>query len=300
MRTIKLIFIIPCLLAVFSACQKDNYKAPDATVSGALTDAEIGGPLSLPQNGQGGTIRYLVNDLAKYPTPTGLDLTMFKDGTYTNTQMFAEKYQVWPLDRTGPWQYTKATAPAYAPTANPLTLLGDTLNVTVAAGANTVTNFKVYPYFRITISVVDTSVTCTITRSAAATAANNNLTVAPDLIVYVNNYPNVHSGVSSNNTGYYINQWRFNVSNTSAAGQDFSGTQTTKTIVFGVPFTLPSADIMKPPVPPSTVSPGVNVVGIKWAVTHLPKGTYYWRASIVGAGSNGQANYSNTVQAIVH
>jgi hypothetical protein len=278
MRTIKLLFIIPCLLFVFSACQKDNYQAPNATISGALTDAELGGPLSLSQNGSGGSVRYLVNDLAKYPSPSALDCPIKQDGTFFNSQYFAENYKVFPLAASGPWQYTNATD---------LTKAGDSLRVNVAAGQNTVSNFKVYPYFRISLSVVDTNCTVTITRSAAATVNANNLTDANDLVIYVNNYALVNSAISSNSTGYYINQWRFTINNTSTPATTWA-TGTTQAYTFGTPLTLPI----------KTTAGGV--LGVQWAVTHLAKGTYYWRASIVGHGSNGAANYSNTVIATVH
>ena len=301
MRTIKLLIIIPCIAFLFSACEKDNYAQPDSSISGALTDAEIGGPMSFSKNGgDGGTLRFLVNDPSRFPSPSNLDMTMKADGTYLNTRVFPENYKVWLVDAAGPYKYTKLVAPAYAPTANPLSLLGDTILVNVPSKGMAVTNFKVYPHFRITLSMVDTQATVTITRSAYATFANNNLTATGNLSLYVNNYSQVNDGTSGNTEGkYYVNRWNFNINNTTPAGQTWDATNSVKTIVFGTPFTLPVSDILKTVVPPATVG-AVQMPGVKWWTTHWPKGTYYWRVSCVGAGSSGKSNWSNTVQAVVH
>lgn len=290
MRTIKLIFIIPCLLFVFSACQKDNFAAPNATISGSFTDAEIGGPLNLSENGSGGTLTLLVNDPVLYPIPSNLTYVLKQDGTYFNSYVFAENYKAFPTSASGPWIYTGQVAPT---AAKPLGV-PDSTNITVTKGGNTVTNFKVYPYFRLTIAVVDTNVTVNITRSVQAAFANNNLTGGSDLVVYVNNYPLVFSGTSPNAPGsnYYVDKWNFTI-NSTTSGVVWSAASSSQSYTYGTDLKLPINDIMN--------GASVQVYGIRWALTHWPKGTYYWRASIVGAGSSGgQANYSNTVAAVVH
>ena len=292
MRTIKLIFIIPCLLFVFSACQKDNFSAPNATISGAFTDAEIGGPLNLSENGSGGTLNLLVNDPVLYPIPSTINYVLKQDGTYFNSYVFAENYLIFPVAASGPWRYCGQVAPTAAlPGGVP-----DSIKIKVVAGQNTVTNFKVYPYFRLTIAVVDTNVTVNITRSVQATLAGNNITGGSDLVVYVNNYPTVFSGTSPNapGTAYYVDKWNFTINNTVPVTQVWGAAQTTQYYAFGTDLKLPINNIM------NASGSAVQVYGIGWAATHWPKGTYYWRASIVGAGSGGQANYSNTVAAVVH
>ncbi len=290
MRTIKLIFIIPCLLFVFSACQKDNFSAPNATISGAFTDAEIGGPLNLSENGGGGSVNLLVNDPALYPIPSNLGYVLKQDGTYFNSFVFADKYRMFPQVGSGPWIYTGQVAPTAAlPGGVP-----DSINVVVAKGQNTVTNFKVYPYFRLTIAVVDTNVTVNISQSVQSVLNVNNITGGGDLVVYVNNYPTVFSGTSPNAPGsaYYVDKWNFTINNTTT-GVTWSAASSSQSYTFGTDLKLPINDILK-------TDGSVQVFGIRWALTHLPKGTYYWRASIVGTKSNGQPNYSNTVAAVVH
>lgn len=187
MRTIKLIFIIPCILLVFSACQKDNYAAPNATIFGALTDGEIGGPLQLSQAGSGGNVRMIVNDPAKYPAPSTFDLQLKADGTYSNSLVFAENYKVFPLAQSGPWQY----------------LPGDSVKINLPDKGNVELNFKVVPFFRIAASVTDSTFTYTITKATTTTVTNNLSSV----LLLINNYPIVNESVSSNKVGsYYLNQ----------------------------------------------------------------------------------------------
>ncbi|MDB5030146.1 DUF3823 domain-containing protein [Mucilaginibacter sp.] len=294
MRTIKLIYIIPCLLLALSACQKDNYPAPDATISGTFLDAETGGQMELKQNGtDAGSIRFIVNDPAKYPAPSALDYVLKQDGTFYNSLVFSENYRVLPLPGSGPWVYTgNGVVPtAASPGGKP-----DTLNVTVAPKTTTVIpTYKVYPYFHLTLTMVDTLATITITRSLQATLANNNLTNANNLCLYVNNYPLVNGNVSQKTgTAYYVNRWNFSINNTVPTTQVWGPAQSTQYYAFGTPITLPINNILK-------ADGTVNIYGVKWAGTHWAKGTYYFRASIVGAGStNSKENYSNTTTTVIH
>ncbi len=301
MRTIKLIFIIPCLLFLFSACEKDNFTGPDATIQGAFTDAELGGPLSFSQNGGGGNIRFLVNDPAKYPIPSANDYALKQDGTYYNSFVFAENYKVFPSSGSGPWIYlgNGVLPTALVPNGKP-----DSLNVTINKGVNPPINFKVYPYFRLTISAVDTNITVNITRSVQAAFAGNQVTGSNDLIVYVNNYPLVNSGTSGNAAGrYYVNRWNFTINSTTTGvvwGPNGVGSSTTQSYTFGTPLLLPKDNIYGPPPagsPPGTLG-SILVYGIGWQATHWPKGTYYWRASI--QGTIGSACWSNTVSDVIH
>jgi hypothetical protein len=272
MRTIKLIYIIPCLLFVFSACQKDNYAGPNAGIYGALTDAQIGGTLQLAQAGSEGNIRMVVNDPAKYPAPQNEDITLFADGSYKNTRIFAETYKMFPLYQSGPWDYP-------ATKTNQLTQ-GDTLNVNIPAGQQTQVNFKVFPFYYITAPTVsDSTVTFTVTASTGS-KAGNTLSGSNNCIILVNNYPIVNTSVSSNTAGkHYQNQFQFSVTNS----------------ILGAPFTPLYV------IPATSTTPAITTTySVPWRLTNLPKGSYYFRIGIQGNKANSQWNYSPVVQATIH
>jgi len=251
--------MMPCLLFTLSGCKKDNYATQDAAIHGALIDADTGGPLELSAAGSNSTVRMLVNDPVKYPSPGPFDLTVKGDGTFTNSQIFAENYRVFPLAASGPWKY----------------LPGDSTKISIKPGDNPEVNFKVVPFFRITAPVVtDSTVTFTVTK-ASATSATNTLTNNNNLLILINNYNIVNENVCSNVVGkYYQNQFQFTV----------------KDAILGVPFT---------PTAGTDASTG-KPYSFKFSLTHLPKGTYFFRIAILGSGSGGKYNYSPVVQATVH
>jgi hypothetical protein len=137
----------------------------------------------------------------------------------------------------------------------------DTELVTLAPNSMTQVNFQVIPYYRITASVTDTTFTYTITSSKANTAAGGQLTNVYFLI-------SADSALNMATAGsppgqYYPNQ--FPLGNVSDA---LLGVQQT----FSIPF----------------------------ASTLLPPGIYYFRISCAGSLSDGQYNYSKTIQATVN
>ncbi|MDB5112227.1 MAG: hypothetical protein JWR67_3341 [Mucilaginibacter sp.] len=202
MKTIQSILLLGFALLLFAGCAKDNYAAPDAGINGTLIDAQTGGSLELSETGLNSNVRMIVNDPAKYPAPSPLpDLVVKSDGTYANSRIFSESYKVFPLARSGPWQY-----------------LGDSTKVTIGQGQNPTVNFKVAPYFYIstpTVSTADSSVTFTITKSTVATITNN-LSATNNLLILINNYNIVDEAICTNTQGkYYQNQWQTTVTNAS-------------------------------------------------------------------------------------
>jgi hypothetical protein len=262
MKTIKTIVIISCALFLFAGCKKDNYASPNAGMHGALIDAETGGPLQLSENGLNSTVRMLVNDPAKYPAPTPFDLAVNQDGTYNNTLIFAEKYKVFPLLQSGPWQY----------------VANDSVNVAIGPGQNPEVNFKVAPYYYIsTPTVVDSTVTFTVTKSTVATVTNSLQnaagTTTNNLLILINNYNLVNESICSNTAGqYYQNQFRFTVTDA----------------ILGNPYT-PSAGVN-----PATKLP--LAYSFNFSLMNLPHGTYYLRVAVEGVGSGGKFNYSPIVK----
>jgi hypothetical protein len=82
-------------------------------------------------------------------------------------------------------------------------------------------NFQVVPYFRIALSVTDSTFTYTVTKSAANTGS------LTQMIFMISNQPVVNENVSSNQVGnYYTNLWKLN------AGDAILGAQQTYTINF--------------------------------------------------------------------
>lgn len=188
------VFVLALLLGSLGCSKLDNYPAPSAGIRGTLTDAETGGPVILPQGE--GTIRLLEQN-AKYPSPSPVDLAVNSESGYYATQLFADQYKAFPLALSGPFVY-----PA-----------GDSVLVTLAANSVTELDFKVIPYYRISASVTDSTFTYTITSSDANTAAGGHLTnvyfmISPDSAI--------NMGTAGNLPGsYYAN--RFPLDNASDA-----------------------------------------------------------------------------------
>lgn len=117
------IFLILILALTAACCSKiDNYSAPNAGLTGTITDNTTNKGLQSEQP-NGYRIRLIE---AGYPVP--LDFWGKADGTFKNTQLFADKYKVIPIE--GPF------------------LAPDTAIVTIS-GLTTV-NFNVIPFMTIT------------------------------------------------------------------------------------------------------------------------------------------------------
>ena len=189
MRISKLLYILPCLLAVVvSGCSDwDNFAQPNSEVFGKITDAENGQPLELRQPG-GGTVRFIQWDRAKYPNPGTTDIELKANGEYSASQFFGGTYKAFPRD--GAFLYQPA----------------DSVTVDLNAGGKSELNFKVTPFYRIAASVTDSTFTYTITKPAA-----NTSTKISQIIFMVNDYAIVNESVSSNATGYFINLWRHDI-----------------------------------------------------------------------------------------
>jgi len=117
------IFLILFLALTVASCSKiDNYSAPNAGITGTITDNITKKGLQSEQP-NGYRIRLIE---VGYPVP--LDFWGKADGTFKNTQLFADKYKVIPIE--GPF------------------LAPDTTAVTIS-GLTTV-NFNVIPFMTVT------------------------------------------------------------------------------------------------------------------------------------------------------
>jgi hypothetical protein len=268
MRTIKLIFIIPCILFIFSGCGKDKYEEPNATVSGALIDGETNGALQLKQDGST-SVRMIVNNPAKYPAPGTYDITTKADGKFFTSRAFAEKYKIFPLAANGPYVYLKAGTTAGSTVPN------DSVNITLTANGKSEVNFKVNPYLYVEASGVDSTITFKVTRSAFNALYNlSNPNTNDDVLILINTYPIVNEGVSSNSSdaNTYRNQFKYTYKTSTvapAAGSLVYGQAYTQTIPF-------------------------------WRTRYAHGKDYYFRVAVLGEKSNGFFNYSPVFKVTVH
>lgn len=244
MKTTYISIILLLAGLLYAGCKKiDNYDAPNSGIYGNLTDAENGDPMVLPQGV--GQIRMLeVNK--KYPlgaSPIGLNVN--SSSAYYATQLFADQYLVFPLAQSGPFIYPS----------------NDSVLVTLHPGKMAQVNFQVIPFYRITASVQDTTVTYTITSSDANTALGAKLT---NIYVMINADSSLTMSTADNLPGtYYAN--RFPISGVSNT-------------LLGVPQTFI----------------------IPFSTTHLAPGTYYFRVSCTGSKSSSQYNYSKVIESTVN
>ncbi len=93
MKSYKLYIVTLSALLIISACKLDNYDAPSATLYGAFIDAERGG-LVEQDIIRGTTIEYVE---AGYAAKAKEYMVVKNDGTYRNTMLFPNHYEVTPV-----------------------------------------------------------------------------------------------------------------------------------------------------------------------------------------------------------
>lgn len=125
-------YIAICFALTASSCSKfDNYKAPDQTVKGIVTDAGTGkgvqSEVTTTDNSMTAGTRIRLVETSWSPTATAQFLASHQDGTFINTKLFEATYTMTPEG-------------AFVPVA-PKT-------VEVKGGVTEV-NFQVEPYLRI-------------------------------------------------------------------------------------------------------------------------------------------------------
>ncbi len=98
----KIVYIVSMigLLMGFTACEKDNYDAPDAIIQGRILDHN-GSQLQTEQGSGNMRIKmeelsWSKGDASVVVTPTYLNVK--QDGTYTNNKMFSGEYRMTPVE----------------------------------------------------------------------------------------------------------------------------------------------------------------------------------------------------------
>lgn len=126
MNRILSIFVI-LISSLLLSCKKDNYKAPDASLSGKIVDATTGA--LVPQQTLNGAKIQLFQ--TSYSNAQAINSSVHPDGSYSNSFIFSGDYKIIAV---GPFVYA------------------DTIQTTIN-GATT-QDIKVHPYLDVTCAVV--------------------------------------------------------------------------------------------------------------------------------------------------
>ena len=124
----RYILLVLLPLSIYS-CKRDNYDAPEATIQGAITDANNVG-LQLEQ-GQG-SARIKLEEVSWSNSPAPQNLNLRQDGSFINTKLFPGKYRVSPTE-----------GPFYPVTTDQVQ------TVDLVGGQAATVNFKVVPYLNV-------------------------------------------------------------------------------------------------------------------------------------------------------
>lgn len=98
MKKIVNIFMLSLFIVGFSACEKDNYDAPNAAIKGTIYDHN-GNLLETGQGKDNMCIRIKEISFANGDPDVVVierDLNMMQDGTFQNTKLFQGTYEMWP------------------------------------------------------------------------------------------------------------------------------------------------------------------------------------------------------------
>lgn len=97
--------VISILLSVavlgFTACETDNYEAPNATLQGRFIDRVTGELLETSQGTGNMTLRIKEISYAHGDESVVVkeqNLNVMQDGTFQNTKLFAGTYEMWPYE----------------------------------------------------------------------------------------------------------------------------------------------------------------------------------------------------------
>lgn len=167
----KIIFILSALVIMLTSCEKDNYDAPDAMLTGRVV---YNGEAVGLKNGEV-TVR-LYEPGWELSSTTYINISVAQDGTFSASVFGGKTYKLVRVANIGPWEN---------PTA------ADT--ITVKVDGNTEVDIPVTPYFSISasdISITNGVVNATMSvkqNSASSTIESVGLYVASNMIVDANN-----------------------------------------------------------------------------------------------------------------
>lgn len=178
--SIKNTYLVTLAITILlSACEKDNYTKPNASLHGKIIDANTGDivPGSNSKGQYGRLFLYQLDYGSSNPNPIVSEFN--SDGTYQNSNIFTGKYKVVPT--AGPWDYT------------------DTIITDV--NGNTEKDIKLKPWLTSTITVGEitaNSITVTFTIKNNFPASSSNKTARAGAIIDVNSGLNINDYLQRN------------------------------------------------------------------------------------------------------
>lgn len=127
MKQLSYIVSIVCAAIFMTACEIDNYDAPDAILKGTVIDVTTGQGLITEQ--PSGFQIFYKEISEQYPNAPFRHFWGKADGTYANTKLFAGRYEVYP--------------------GSGAFVIPEHQTVTLSSGKETTVNFTVTPYVSI-------------------------------------------------------------------------------------------------------------------------------------------------------
>jgi hypothetical protein len=191
MKNIIYLAAVCLMFSIATGCIKDdNYPAPNASVSGTIIDSVSGQGL---QSGPNDERMYVLQTNYTAGTAIPFYWDIQPSGLYTNSEVFAENYKIYPTDG------------AFVPlvyTSNGAIVDNGSKNIVMSAGKNTVTNFTVAPFLSVNwvgdpVLNSDGTVTvkCSVTRGTTNPLWIFNVT---DVFFFISNTNYVSSGSFDN------------------------------------------------------------------------------------------------------
>jgi len=175
-RVLKHIALGLIIVTAASCTKTDNYKAPDQTLQGTITDVGNGQNVQGEIGDAANSSRIKLLEISYSSNPTPQYLGVMQDGTYVNTKIFAATYKI-------------SAEGAFVPMVQ-TTPVVDQSQTVVVKGGTTAVNFQVEPLLR--VSWVGTpvlnangtiTVQVTVTRGTTNALFQNNIT---DVSLFVN------------------------------------------------------------------------------------------------------------------
>lgn len=171
-RFIVQLFFLSAVTATISCVKKDNYPGPDASVHGTLIDSVTGQPF---ESGSNDERMYVLQTNYTKGTPIPFYWDIMSDGTYNNSEVFADTYKIYPTDG--------AFVPVVYTDSKGNLVDNGSKTIEVKAGQTTTTDFTLTPFLEVSwvgdpVLNADTSVTirCKVVRGTADPTWIFNLT----------------------------------------------------------------------------------------------------------------------------
>lgn len=132
-RLVSLIitFVAILTMSITSCVKKDNYAAPDQTLTGNIIDSSTGQPIQTEQGASSMQIRAYETSWNNGVGVVPENFNVHTDGTFTNTKLFAGTYRIYPTDGAFvPLVYTNSAGVPIDNGSKTINVKGGTTNVT--------------------------------------------------------------------------------------------------------------------------------------------------------------------------